>query len=367
MTEAVMAEIPATGETINSIQILRAIAAVMVAYVHSTNRGGVESLPRFGAFGVDIFFVISGFVIASISSKNTKHFFIKRIFRIAPLYIIATSVTALACVSFPEKVNTMTVNAAAFIKSILFIPYLIDTKFESSGPIVQQGWSLNQEMFFYLIMAVCVMVVKNKRYLGITCALILAGIFMVLNCIDTNIFLLNYYQHSLFPEFIYGIILFYIYTFLKEKNVDRLLIKSGIINTAVFGSIGFACLMYLILDSVYGWHITGERNIYYGVPSLVIVFAFLNIERLLKHNGAVNLFVKLGDASYSLYLFHILIITFLTRLLFKNIIANGNLIISVLLDLIILTICIAGSVIIHNAVDKPIQKLLRNILNRNVY
>jgi peptidoglycan/LPS O-acetylase OafA/YrhL len=80
-----MTEPGGENESIRSIQILRAIAAFMVEYIHSTSsRGGVNLLPTSGAFGVNIFFVLSGFVIDFIVSKNTEHFLIKRLFRIVP-------------------------------------------------------------------------------------------------------------------------------------------------------------------------------------------------------------------------------------------------------------------------------------------
>ena len=360
--------------TIKSIQILRAIAALMVAYFHSTDRGGVNLLPHTGAFGVDIFFVISGFVIASMGYQDSKYFFIKRVFRILPLYIIATSIMIVICIIFPEKINRTVVNLPAFIKSILFIPYKMESNvsilqqgWTLNVPILQQGWSLNFEMFFYLIMAICIATVKNKKYLGIVCALTLSSIFTILNVINSDLFALKYYQKSLFPEFIYGIILFYIYTFLKGKNKEYLLIKNDIMNMIIFGIIGFVSFMYLVGDNFYKWSIMYSRNIFWGIPSLFLVFAFLNIERQIKNNCIINFFIKMGDASYVLYLFHTFIISFFTRLLFIKIIANSsNLIISVLVNIVVMASSIVGSIVIYNIIDKPIHKYLKNVFYRKI-
>ncbi|MCL2597588.1 MAG: acyltransferase [Paludibacter sp.] len=106
-------------QEIKSIQILRAIAALSVAYLHTTGIGGVNLLPRAGDFGVDIFFVISGLIIAMIIPKNTNYFFIKRLFRIMPIYIIATIIMVIICNIFPEKINSTIINFPTFIKSII--------------------------------------------------------------------------------------------------------------------------------------------------------------------------------------------------------------------------------------------------------
>jgi peptidoglycan/LPS O-acetylase OafA/YrhL len=340
----------------------------MVAYLHSTGRGGINLLPSSGGFGVDIFFVISGFVIAFMVSKDTNNFFIKRFLRITPLYIIATLTMALACIIFPDKINHAVSNFPAFIKSIFFIPYKIETKFEPSGPILGQGWTLNYEMFFYLVMAICIAFVKNKNYLGKICALVLAAIFAALNIIDSDVFLLKYYQDSLFPEFIYGIVLYYLYEYFRKKNKDYFLIKNAIINSALFGIIAIGSFIYLVGDGIYNWHIIKNRNIYCGIPSLVLVLAFLNLETQIKKNKFINICMDIGDASYVLYLFHTFMIMFFTRILFARIIENNNsLIMSIIMEIIIMFSTVMGSIIIYKIIDKPIQKILRNLLRKNIH
>jgi peptidoglycan/LPS O-acetylase OafA/YrhL len=359
----VMAGTVGNNGTIKSIQILRAIAAIMVAYLHSTGRGAVNLLPSSGGFGVDIFFIISGFVIASIASKETDYFFIKRLIRLVPLYIIATLIMVLACIVFPEKINHAVANFPAFIKSILFIPYKIETKIEPSGPILGQGWTLNYEMFFYIIMAVCIVIIRNKKYTGIYCASITGVIFISLNIIDSNIFILKYYQDSLFPEFIYSIILFYIYQYLKGRNKEYIMIRNNLFNVILFSLIGIICFVYMVGDNIYNWHSINNRNIYWGIPSLVLVFAFLNLEKQIKVNWLIKLVIKIGEASYVLYLFHTFMIMFFTRIVFSKIITNNsNLFVSIALEIIIMFSTVFASMVIYNILDKPIQKYLRSIL-----
>jgi peptidoglycan/LPS O-acetylase OafA/YrhL len=134
-----------TTGSIVSIQLLRAIAALSVVYVHCTTAGDYNFFST-GTFGVDIFFIISGFIIAYMVSKTTEDFLIKRIIRIVPLYFLATVAMALTVMFFPNHIRSTTISVSGFMKSILFIPGP-----ENRGqPILGQGWTLNYEMFFIL-------------------------------------------------------------------------------------------------------------------------------------------------------------------------------------------------------------------------
>ena len=90
---------------LDSLQALRALAATTVIFDHI-------AFMRWGAFGVDIFFVLSGFVICHISATDTSNFFPKRIFRVVPLYWLCTfGVVAIALVS-PGLLESTSFSAA---------------------------------------------------------------------------------------------------------------------------------------------------------------------------------------------------------------------------------------------------------------
>jgi peptidoglycan/LPS O-acetylase OafA/YrhL len=110
-----------TTGSIISIQLLRAIAALSIAYLNCTTADNYKFFST-GAFGVDIFFIISGFIIVYMVSKNTENFLIKRIIRIVPLYFLATVAMALTVMFFHGFLDNRTISISSFIKSILFIP-----------------------------------------------------------------------------------------------------------------------------------------------------------------------------------------------------------------------------------------------------
>jgi peptidoglycan/LPS O-acetylase OafA/YrhL len=349
------------GETFVTIQILRGIAALGVVYFHCVGEGGFSGFKKTGAWGVDIFFIMSGFIIAYIVSKNTKNFIIKRIFRVVPLYFIATFSIVFIAIIFPNLIHGTKISVEKIIKSILFIPY--EDELKQNLPILGPGWTLNFEMFFYLIMAFCVFFVKNKKYISIICSVVLIVCMFIFNIVKSESFILEYYRSyngGLFPEFIYGLLLHNFYCHLKSKQVPPcLLLIVRIICTGII----ISSFVYLIASDVTGLYFSGNRNLQKGIPALLLVIASLFLEKNINgKNIVVQFFVLLGDASYVMYLFHYHIIAFLSRVIFQSFIGNNNGIIVEILKLlftIIVTVIIC--VYLYKLVDIPIQKKLKKI------
>jgi peptidoglycan/LPS O-acetylase OafA/YrhL len=145
---------------LNNIQILRALAASVVILFHTGFT--FPHLHSFGSFGVDVFFVISGYIMARIldprSSASCDFFLRRRILRIVPPYWFFT--LCLFCLAWvaPQSMEATQVmhgtraDGMELLKSLLFIPYL-----KRSGyiqPLLCPGWTLNFEMFFYLCLAI---------------------------------------------------------------------------------------------------------------------------------------------------------------------------------------------------------------------
>lgn len=149
---------------LESIQIVRGIAVIAVVFFHcqqfSVDLAQALSLrapilwvyskqEAIGSFGVDIFFVISGFVMSYITYKNhNKNYFWtfikKRFIRVAPLYWLFTLIMILLLITFPNNYYSK-VDLKSIVYSFLFIPF-IPTNFQSS-PILPVGWTLNYEIF----------------------------------------------------------------------------------------------------------------------------------------------------------------------------------------------------------------------------
>jgi peptidoglycan/LPS O-acetylase OafA/YrhL len=354
-------------QTFVTIQILRGIAALGVVYTHCATEGGFNGLKNTGAWGVDIFFIVSGFIIAYIVSRNTENFMIKRIFRVVPLYFIATFSIVFVAVIFPDLIHGTKISMEKIIKSILFIPYKDELK--QNLPILGPGWTLNFEMFFYLIMAFCVFLVKNKKYLPMFCSAVLIVLLFVFNVVKLDFFIFEYYRSyngGLFPEFIYGLLLYLIYSHIKSRtsiisSPNILLLIRIICIVVIIGS-----LVYLITSDVMGVYFSENRNLQKGIPALLLVIAALLLEENVNVKGVIaKIFVLLGDASYAMYLFHYHIIAFLSRVILQKLIGNNNTIIVEILKLLfIIIVTVIISVYLYKFVDMPIQKKLKKLIRK---
>ncbi|HEY7809845.1 MAG TPA: acyltransferase [Allosphingosinicella sp.] len=152
-----------------SIQYLRAFAALGVVAFHAANAAGF-AFPD-GAYGVDIFFVISGFVMVWISSAATSpsDFLRGRIRRIVPLYWVVT-LTWMAAITL--SLAYFPFGPGGLASSFLFIPYGAAGEGRHYFPIVQVGWTLNYEMMFYAIFAATLLLRRSFQLLALTAVLV---------------------------------------------------------------------------------------------------------------------------------------------------------------------------------------------------
>lgn len=142
------------------IQMLRAAAAIAVVVYHMVHAegvhgGGVAVLggpAHFGYAGVDVFFVISGFIMATITAgkfgraKFAVEFLCRRAVRIVPLYWLCTLAVAAVLALHPNALSSEFENKS-LIDSLLMIP-------QAGGPLLAVGWTLSYEIFFYAMAAI---------------------------------------------------------------------------------------------------------------------------------------------------------------------------------------------------------------------
>lgn len=148
----------------HGLQILRGFAAWSVVLHHIaglTNNFdyGLGYFLKYGGLGVDVFFVLSGFVMYLTIKSSTKSgltFAIDRFLRIAPNYYLYSLITAVCIILIPGSFYYTDFNFASLLFSFSFIPHLNPSGF-GMYPLLTQGWTLNFEIFFYLIISLCIL------------------------------------------------------------------------------------------------------------------------------------------------------------------------------------------------------------------
>jgi peptidoglycan/LPS O-acetylase OafA/YrhL len=280
------------------IQILRALATIAVAATHfqiDFNRlvDTASALPPFmpvarGAF--DFFFIISGFVLVYSSgslfgtTSGPTTFFARRLIRLLPLYYLATTLYVIMAWAIPSLGKTF--STETIIASYLFIPVpRLDGLIQ---PVVGQGWTLNYEMFFYVLFAVSVFAPRRA-------AVALASLFIVIAVIVGRLFPLptawNYWCQPIILEFILGMTLGL--AFMEGLRIPAWL---GWILVAA----GFSILVFWPMD---GDTYNTTRVMLLGAPAAMITGG-LTLGDLVKPSRPARIMSIIGDASLSLYLFH---------------------------------------------------------------
>jgi peptidoglycan/LPS O-acetylase OafA/YrhL len=239
--------------------------------------------------GVDLFFVISGFIMVYSSETlfaspgGAYTFLARRIGRIVPLYWITTAVAV--------PLMSLRADWQSTLGSLLFFPYTNSNG--SVTPLNGVGWTLNFEMFFYVLFA---SVIFWPRKVAVP---VLVAILVLVVCLGSvfapQTTALRYWSDPIVLEFAFGMIIATIYRRQQVRLPNWLRIA-------------------LILGSVFSIWMTNQfmppshfRALMWGVPASTVVAATL-LGKQPEGNGYFASFVNLlGNSSYSLYLVHPLV------------------------------------------------------------
>lgn len=324
----------------NSIQALRGIAAIFVILEH------IRFL-NCGAFGVDIFFCISGFMIMFSTHKSTKRFLIKRAVRILPLYYIMTVGTFLLLLVFPSMFETTKADPVYLIKSLLFIPF--DIGGGVLQPLMRIGWTVNCEIFFYLLFFLAFQI--SHRFRGLICSAFLGIIVLLNHMIPTDFAPLHFFGAPVMLEFILGILCYYIAKWIYDKTLQS--------NTKFLSVVSYLCVLIVMISFVVlvitkpNINILGFRRfILWGIPAMLMVLCTFVAGLTLK---MPKWLVFLGDMSFSIYLIHYYPVMFLDRAVFDFSAASAFTIAGAFISVIICLLCASVSWFI---MEKKIPKIL---------
>ena len=298
--------------TLCSLQILRGAAAWMVVYhhymqifhnwEHATTAGAIFT--EHGGFGVDIFFVISGFIIfwsLHLKGYSAREFLIRRLLRIVPCYWFMTLVFVIfiEILSLPHHMP-VSWDIKSLVLSLLFLPHQ-----HMSGmglfPVLAVGWTLNFEVFFYLGLSGVLSRVR-RHWFAVWSGILFALPVMFANSTFPYSSIL---KSNLLYEFAFGMSAGYLY--LRLRNVQQWRqVLLGIVLLLVGGWIYWAGITHLspfdFSKMRFIWRIGDLTR---PVSSLLFIGSALAFEASLPRGLLSRMLCYLGDISYSTYLVHV--------------------------------------------------------------
>lgn len=283
------------------IQILRGLAVAFVVLFH-LEIAGLSS----GFLGVDVFFVVSGFLMAILyKSGETKKFFERRAKRLIPAYLATVIFTLLASlfIVLPSELGqvvTQSIYSLFFANNIGF--WMQNSYFSKSdfNPLLHL-WSLGVEIQFYLIVPLLVWFFRKSKFLlpATIVGSFAVCIFMVGISPKTSFFMMPLRMW----EFLIGFAAAYYLTnggSVKYKNLNYI---------GLTGLIALIAIPFMNVDGQSLSRMLGHPSFYaLGVCIATVLIIAFGLPEMVTKSFIGKIFARIGDYSYSIYLVHFPII-----------------------------------------------------------
>jgi peptidoglycan/LPS O-acetylase OafA/YrhL len=352
--------LPSSVRQIDGLQLLRAVAVMLVAWLHADEkmvRFAGHHIPDLGVFGVDIFFVISGFILSSIVMRE-RHapglavmgkFLQRRLIRIYPVYWIFAFLT-LARLAHTHQLFEQNYFTAFFL--------LLPAKYPAFPLLHEFSWTLIFEMFFYATLSV--ILIKTVRFATPALITVLLLLVTLGAFVDIRRPFWIFACNPILLEFAFGALLALAHPkFGRHRRIGIGMTVGGsilAIGLRTYNSPTVASGLHMVrIDSG-----VFERVFTFGIAAALIVGGMIFWSPALS-NRLGRLFVVLGNASYSTYLVSSLGIEYCLRVLIK---LGGNpftLWKQALYDTVSVVLVLAAGWLFYDLVEWP---LLRSIQAR---
>ncbi len=338
---------------IEPLQLLRGLAAILIMVKHAIYE--VDQIaPDFNhssyqnyRVGIDIFFVLSGFIMIYISRgqsgiSSAKEFIFRRLLRIVPTYWFYTFLLLAVALVIPQVLGKAEFIPVDFIQSLFFIPHL--NVAGEMQPFLANGWSLNYEIYFYVVFALC-LILPARYSLWAMAAYFVASI--ATGFFGAGGVLLDFYGHPIVLEFLAGAIIGYL--FLKNIRLPSYFIYVGLafIIGAVLG------LIFIEPFEAYGF--------FYSKPLVgILSVALLVLPKKAEYMLMPRWGVFIGDSSYTLYLAHPFAIGAVTQVVL--LLGLEDILNPWLMFFFIAVVAIVGSCIAYVVIEKPLLSFTKGLV-----
>ena len=295
---------------LKGVQMLRFAAAMLVAVMHISQAIAEHLTPgqggpaywASGSAGVDLFFVISGFVLASATPdamgppaqrwRLARDFLLRRVLRVVPLYFFYTGLKVALLLATPGMARRTTLDGPHLLASLLFVPWT--SPWGAVEPVLPAGWTLNFEVLFYAVFAVAIGwgLPRLAWCVGVLGAGRLAA------WLWPGWTALDFWGSSIALEFALGMAL--------ARGWQRRPILPPEVGVLAL------CLGGVMMFSL-PWQPDEDRLLSWGLPATLIVAGAVWLEPWAARLKAAAALAFLGDASYSIYLSHTFVVPAVVR------------------------------------------------------
>jgi len=294
-----------SGQTLISLQVLRAIAALLVVVYHAgkATADTISGLPlSAGRYGVDIFFVISAFVMIATTQDRPgmTDFFRRRLLRVAPLYWLFTILAAVFLLIDPSALLYTAFSVKSLVLSLLFIPHENLGNPGVATPLFLIGWTLNFEMYFYLLLGIAMTV--SQKYRAYLTGAVVVLVVLLRNAGLAPGVVLDFYGSDIVLEFVFGMVIAHLWLAGRLPSLPAPIAWAGL---------GLGIAVPFVAEA---FGLKGLDLVIFGGSAVLSVVSALSLEPWFR-TSVPQVLRRLGDASYSLYLIHIFVIVLFAQAL----------------------------------------------------
>ncbi len=329
----------AKEQKVEALQVMRALAALLVVLHHSlSGKDWMDTNPLnafdFGAIGVQVFFVISGYIICRVGGREDFwKFSYSRITRVVPIYWLFTALflASKLAVSGGRELP----GAGEIAASLLFVPHYSSFRPDQIWPVLIPGWTLNYEMFFYGLFAVGILIGRPAIF---SVAAIVVSIGFGYLFADAGV-VFKFLENPVTLFFVLGVLIAKFEDAIPKRPVFAL------VGVLIWGASDPApldpTLKFLAAYASAGLILLGSLSVKGG-----------------KSSPTMRFLQSLGDASYSLYLSHTIVLAVVYKVL-ARLNLSGYVEFSVVVC-VGLAASIAGGFASYRVIERPLMKFFKS-------